>query len=173
MAQIDPDLQRHYGFMIGSIPESIRKALDSEELKDRLVMAEELIRKSQAARTPADRKSLGEQAQRVLGARPRAETEQIVVAKMAKARALGSTSQAEALVQQARDLLLQEPPAVRRRDSRGVPIAKASAKPGPGPSGLIALYDAAGNMIYACPENSPDLIPIVPVDKANVAAKGR
>jgi hypothetical protein len=170
MAQITPAIRQEFGHMTGMLATNVLKSIGDEELLDRLTQARSLVQKSQAAASPADRKRLGEQAQAVLHARPRAEVERLVTDKIAKA-AISDHVQAAELRSQARELLVREPPAVRRRDSRGVPVAKASAKPEPGPSGLIALYDAAGNMIYAVPEDSPDLIPIVPLDKADVVAK--
>jgi hypothetical protein len=170
------DQRRRYGpFLTGAIARSTLAAIDGEELEDRLHQASQLIAKAQQAPTPGQGKRLGEEAQRILGARPRAETEAIVVAKMARARILAPHDRGRAadLEQQARDELLAHQPAVRRRGSNGQRIAKASAKPEPGPSGLIALYDSAGNIAYAINADSPDLIPVTSMEDAGVVTKAR
>ena len=144
MAQIDPAAQHRFGLMIGSVPEEIRKAIDGEELLDRLTQADGLMRKAAAARTPGEGRRLGEEAQRILHARPRAETEAIVLAKMAKARIVGNSDQAAELTRQAREELLAHPPAMRRH---GVPVAKAKAGKTEADK-LMAVYDQAGNLTH-------------------------
>jgi hypothetical protein len=172
MAEVSPELQRRYGLMIGSIPEAIRKAIGSEELTDRLVMAAGLMRESQAARSPADRRALGTRAARVLGARPRAETEQIVVAKMAKAKAIGDPAQAMSLERQARQELALNPPAVRRRRPGGRPVAKASANAKAAGGTLIAVYNQAGELVGVVdPAELTPVSSLADVTKAQRAAR--
>jgi hypothetical protein len=175
MTQLSPELQRRYGLMLGNIPAAVRKAIDSEELADRLVMADDLIRKSQAARTPAEGRALGEKAQRVLSAQPRAATERDVVAKMTKAAGM-PPGMAGDLRQQARQLLEDHPPAVRRAGSKPTAVAKAaaqaSAKPADGVP-VIVLYDAVGNAAYAIDPDSPDLIPLTGLEDAGVVKVAR
>lgn len=144
MAQVSPDLQHRVDLLVGSIPQEIRKAIDADELEDRVVQAAGLMKQAGQARTPGEGRRLGEQAQRILQARPRAQTEAIVLAKMAKARIVGNSDQADALVRQAREELLAHPPAVRRN---GAPVAKAKAKEGE-PDTLMAVYDQAGNLTH-------------------------
>jgi len=159
--------------MVGMVPAEVIKSISDEELGDRLAQARSLVQKSQAASAgPADRKRLGEQAQAVLRARPRAEVERLVTDKIAKAAVTADPGQAHDLRQQARQLLLQEPPAIRRSQGSGTRIAKASAKPEPGPSGLIVLYDANGTPAYV--GNPEDLTPLVsPADVEAEVAKAR
>ena len=91
MARITPQQRQRYGpFLTGSIPAEVLGAIDDIELDDRLTQASALIAKSAKAATPGAGRQSGEQARRILAARPRAETEQIVVAKMAKAKMLGN-----------------------------------------------------------------------------------
>lgn len=169
MAQISPELQRRIRFMSGSIP----AAVGDDERTDRLLMADDLIRKSQAAATPAERKRLGEQAHRVLTARPRAETEAIVVAKMAKVKALGNSPQAADLARQAREELDLNPPAVRRTPGGAVPVTKASVSASSDQDPVIVLYDRAGNPAYAIDPDSPDLMPLTTSDAIAKARPGK
>jgi hypothetical protein len=104
------------------------------------------------AATPGAGRRFGEQAQRILGARPRAQTEQIVVAKMAKAKALGASPQAADLERQAREELLLHPPAVRRFDPAAA-VAKAKAD-----GRLLACFDDAGSLWGVC---DPDDVQVV------------
>lgn len=171
MAQPSPELQRRYGLLAGQIPGEIRAAIDDDELRDRFAMAEGLLRDSQAAKSPAVRKALGERSARVLQARPRAQTEQIVVAKMAKAKRIGDPNQAAALERQAREELEMHPPAVRRRGADGRPVAKAAAKPEPAADALMILHDAVGNPAYAIRPDSKDLIKLMSPDRAAEVAK--
>jgi hypothetical protein len=148
MAQITADQHRRYGrFLTGAIPRSTLAAIDGEELEDRLHQASSLIAKGQQAATPGAGKRFGEEANRILTARPRSETEAIVVAKMARARTLASVDpgRAAGLEQQARDELLAHQPAVRRRDARGVAVAKAEAEPAD--NGLVICYNAQGKPV--------------------------
>ena len=162
MAQISPELQRRYEMLIGSIPGAVRKAISDDEFLDRLVMAEGLIRKSQAARTPGEGRAIGEQARRILIARPRAETEQIVVAKMAKAKSLGDHPQAIALERQAREELLDHPPAVRRH---AAPVAKAKAAK-QDEDQLMPIYDRDGNLTHVgYPKHLTPVLPQKPQAK--------
>jgi hypothetical protein len=175
MAQISPDLQWRYGLMIGRIPEAIRARIDSDELTDRVLMTEALIRKADAATTEADRKRFRDQAQRVMGARPRAETEAIVVAKMRKAKIIHDPIQAAHLERQAREELELNPPAVRRSGSKRAPVIKADDAADVTP--VIVLYDADGNPAYAIDPDSADLTPLTTGDAIAKAqrqrAKGR
>ena len=172
MAQLSPDLQHRLKLMIGGIPGEIRKSLAPGELEDRVAMATGLL--AESARSPARAKVLGERAHRVLTARPRAETEQIVVAKMAKAKVIGDPIQAQALEQQARDELARHPPAVRRPGTAR-PVAKGSAKPEPGPAGLVMLYDQHGTPIGVCEASKiqPVADPSTTVGKARGATAPR
>src|SRR5437588_5150811 len=97
MAQITADQRRRYGpFLTGAIPRSTLAAIDGEELADRLHQASSLIAKSQQGGAPGEGKRFGEEASRILTARPRAETEAIVVAKMAQARNLAHVDRGRA-----------------------------------------------------------------------------
>jgi len=167
MAQVSPDLQHQVSLMISSIPENIRKAISTEELEDRVLQAVELVRKSQQARTPGERRQLGEQARRILGARPRAETEAVVLAKMRKAEVIGNQDQAAELVRQAREELLMHPPAVRR----GAPVAKAKAKADDdGQDELMARYDRDGNLTHVV--RTGDATPVTAPPEPQARDKG-
>ena len=146
MAQVTPGMRREFGPMVGMVPAQVIKSISDEELGDRLAQARSLVQKSQAARTADDRKRLGEQAQAVLRARPRAEVERLVTDKIAKAAVTPDRGQADELRQQARQLLLQEPPAMRRSALRGAAVAKAKATD----NGLMVCYDAAGRPFGVC-----------------------
>jgi len=163
MARITPQQRQRYGpLLTGSVPGDVLKAIDDQELEDRLVQAHGLMQQVAKAATPGEGRRSGEQARRILAARPRAETEQIVVAKMAKARRLGDSPQAAALERSARDELLSHPPAVRR-DARGA-VAKAASKPKPDDDQLIPLYDAEGVLRYV--GYPRDLQPVIPAAPA-------
>lgn len=148
MTQVSREVQHRVSLMIGSIPAEV----GAEEVNDRVVQADGLLRQSGQARTPAERKRLAEQAQRVLGARPRAQTEQIVIAKMAKSRIIGDPVMAEALVQQARDALAAHPPAIRRWTAASV-IRKAAAA-----GQLLACFDEAGDLFGVCDPADVELV---------------
>ncbi len=153
MARITPQQRQRYGpFLTGSIRGDVLKAIDDQELEDRLVQASGLMQRVAKAATPGAGRQFGEQAQRILGARPRAETEQIVVAKMAKSRAMGDPAMAADLVQQARNELLAHPPAVRRFDPAAV-VRKAK-----GAGQMLACFDQAGKLWGVC---DPDDIEVV------------
>lgn len=166
MAQVSPEVQHQFGLIIGSIPETVRKAIDEVELLDRLTQANGLIRKAQQARTPGEGRQLGEEAQRILQARPRAETESIVLAKMAKARIIDRKDQADALVRQAREELIAHQPAVRRN---AAPVAKVKADE-PEPDQLMAVYDRNGNLTHV--GFPKDLTPVQAPDSGPVKAGG-
>ena len=141
MARITPQQRQRYGpFLTGSIPADVLKAIDDREVEDRLVQASGLLQRVAKAGAPGAGRQFGEQAQRILSARPRARTEQIVVAKMAKARVIGDPGMARALEQQARDELLAHPPAVRRFDPAAV-IRKAKAA-----AQMLACFDQGGKL---------------------------
>ena len=145
MARITPQQRQRYGPLItGSVPGEVLKAIDDRELEDRLAQASGLMRQAGQAATPGAGRRSGEEARRILGARPRAVTEQIVVAKMAKAKALGTSPQAAYLERQAREELLLDPPAVRRFDPAAV-IRKAKAD-----GQLMACFDDAGKLWGVC-----------------------
>ena len=153
MAQITPELRRRYGHILtGLVPADVLKALGTEELEDRLAQARGLMQQVAKAATPGAGRPFGEEAQRILGARPRAQTEQIVVAKMQRAQALGNAPQAAHLERQAREELLQHPPAVRRFDPRAV-VRKAKAD-----GQFLACFDDAGNLWGVC---DPDDVQVV------------
>jgi hypothetical protein len=165
MARITPQQRQRYGpLLTGSVPGAVLGAIDDQELEDRLSQAAGLMQQVAKAATPGEGRQAGEQARRILAARPRAETEQIVVAKMAKARRLGDSPQAAALERQARNELLDHPPAVRRHDARGA-VAKAASKPKPDDDQLIALYDADGVLRYV--GYPRDLQPVIPAGPAS------
>ena len=120
------------------------------------------------AATPGAGRRAGEQAQRILGARPRAQTEQIVVAKMAKAKALGTSPQAAGLEQQARDELLLHPPAVRRFNPAAV-IRKAKAD-----GQLLACFDQAATCTeWPTPTTSSWWMVVTPAGHPPVGATRR
>jgi hypothetical protein len=163
MAQITEALRREFGPLIaGRVPAETLAAISDEELADRLHQARSLVRKSQAAASLADRKRLTEQARAILAARPRDEVERVVVGKMAKAAVMADPGEAARLRAQARELLQHEPPAVRRRRSTGVAVAKAD----PGSGGLVAIYNGEGVLIGVCPADS-----ITPVSDTAAVAK--
>lgn len=152
MAQITSQQRQRYGRLLtGLVPGDVLKQIDSAELEDRLVQASGLMGQVAKAATPGSGRQLGEQARQIMAARPRRQTEAIVVAKMAKAKALGDSPQAGYLERQAREELLRHPPAVRR-------VAKAKADDGTAP---VVLFDADGRVLGLCdPED------ILPVDGA-------
>jgi hypothetical protein len=156
MARITPQQRQRYGpLLTGSVPGAVLGAIDDQELEDRLSQAAGLMQQVAKAATPGAGRQAGEQARRILAARPRAETEQIVVAKMAKARRLGDSPQAAALERQARNELLDHPPAVRRN---ATPVAKAKAATPD--EDLMAIYDQAGNLTHV--GRRKDLTPVLP-----------
>jgi hypothetical protein len=171
MARITPQQRQRYGpFLTGSIPGDVMKAIDDRELEDRLAQASGLMQRVAKAATPGAGRQFGEQAQRILSARPRARTEQIVVAKMAKARALGNSPQAADLTRQAREELLLHPPAVRRFDPAAV-VRKAKAG-----GQMLACFDQTGKLWGVC---DPDDVEVVdagdpgqaPADQASPAGQ--
>ena len=98
MARITPQQRQRYGpFLTGSVPSEVLKIIDDQELEDRFAQSSRLMQRVTKAATPGEGRQFGEQARRILSARPRAQTEQIIVAKMAKARQLGDSPQAAAL----------------------------------------------------------------------------
>jgi hypothetical protein len=160
MARITPQQRQRYGpLLTGSVPGEVLNVIDDNELEDRFAQASGLMQqaaKVAKAATPGAGRQVGEQAQRILNARPRAQTEKIVVAKMAKARSLGDSPQAAALERQARDELLSHPPAVRRH---AAPVAKAKAAK-PDDDQLMPIYDRDGNLTHVgYPKN---LTPVIP-----------
>ena len=155
MARITPQQRQRYGpFLTGSVPGNVLKAIDDRELGDRLAQASGLMQQAAKTTAPGAGRQLGEQAQRILSARPRAQTEQIVVAKIAKAKALGGVSnpQAAYLERQAREELLQHPPAVRRFDPAAV-IRKAKAD-----AAMLACFDQAGKLYGVCDPDDIELV---------------
>ena len=157
MARITPQQRQRYGpLLTGSIPAGVLKAIDDQELEDRLAQASGLMQQVAKAATPGAGRQSGEQARRILAARPRAETEQIVVAKMAKARMLGNSPQAAALERQARNELLDHPPSVRRD---AAPVAKAKAAKADGGT-LMPIYDRDGNLTHV--GDPKHLTPVLP-----------
>jgi len=155
MAQITTDQRRRYGpFLTGAIARSTLAAIDGDELEDRLHQASQLIAKAQQAPTPGQGKRFGEEAQRILGARPRAETEAIVVAKMARAKVLAPYDRGAAadLEQQARDELLAHQPAVRRWTPANV-IRKAKAD-----AQMLACFDQAGKLWGVCDPDDVEMV---------------
>ena len=141
MAQITAEQRRRYGFLLtGSVPDAVLKAIDDRELEDRLAQASGLMQQVAKAATPGAGRYFGEQAQRVLAARPRSETERLVQSKITKARSLGTSPQAADLERQAREELLAHPPAVRRFDpARIIQKAKDDGQ-------LFACFDSAGRL---------------------------
>lgn len=162
MAQVTAATRREFGPMVAMVAPATLAAISNDELLDRLHQARSLVQKSQAATRPGDRRQLGEQARAILAARPREQVERLVTDKIAKAAIVPDAHAAEALREQARELLRREPPAVRRSGSKRAPVAKAD----PGPSGLIAVFDEAGNPIYVIDPDSPDVIPLSNPDPA-------
>jgi hypothetical protein len=149
VAQITPQQRQRYGRLLtGLVPGDVLKQIDSAELEDRLVQASGLMRQVAKAATPGAGRQLGEQARQIMAARPRRQTEAIVVAKMAKAKALGDSPQAADLERQAREELLRHPPAVRR-------VAKAKADGGNDP---VVLFDADGRVLGLC--DPEDILPV-------------
>jgi YD repeat-containing protein len=141
MARITAEQRRRYGpHLTGMVPGDVLAQIDSRELADRLAQAGALLQRVAKAETPGAGRPLGEEARRILGARPRADTEQIVKTKIAKARSLGDGPQAAALERQAREELLNHPPAVRRFHPADV-VAKAKAD-----KQLMACFDSSGKL---------------------------
>jgi len=166
MARITPQQRQRYGPLVtGAVPGEVLKAIDDQELEDRFAQASGLMQQAAKAAMPGDGRRFGEQARRILAARPRAETEQIVVAKIAKASSLGDSPQAAALERQARDELLDHPPAVRRN---AAPVAKAKAKPDE--DQLMAIYDRDGNLTHV--GYPKDMTPVTPVPAAQAKNTG-
>jgi len=155
MARITPRQRQRYGpFLTGLVRSDVLKAIDDRELEDRFAQASGLMQQVAKAATPGAGRRFGEQAQRILGARPRAQTEAIVVAKMARARTLAPYDRAAAadLEQQARDELLAHQPAVRRFDPAAV-IAKAKAA-----DRMLACFDQGGKLYGVC---NPDDVEVL------------
>jgi hypothetical protein len=154
MARITPQQRQRYGpFLTGSVPGEVLKAIDDRELEDRLVQAVGLMQQVAKAATPGAGRQYGEQAQRILSARPRAQTEQVVAAKIAKAAALGPNSpQAADLTRQAREELLLNPPAKRRFDP-GAIIRKAKAA-----AQMLACFDQGGKLYGVCDPDDVEMV---------------
>jgi hypothetical protein len=103
------------GLASGSIPDTILKQIDDQEVLDRLAYAGELIQKANGASGTA-RRDLIQRARAVMQAQPRALTEREVKAAVAKSATLGNGLQADAARRRANELLEQNSPAPRRWD---------------------------------------------------------
>lgn len=159
-----PGDPRHYAqLLISLVPAEIRKSISADELTDRVIEGERLSRQAaDPALSAAQREAARARARQVMLAAPRSVTEERVADKVAKAAALGSCPQADALRRQAQQLLEKDPPAPRRAES----VRKAAAAE----EDPVPVFDAAGNLVGVILDPS-DLTPVSGARKAPAAAQ--
>jgi hypothetical protein len=141
MAEVTPQLRRAYGFMPDLVPNHVLKNIDQSELLDRLVCAASSLAKAEDSRDKTLATGFKRHATAVLTAPPREAVlaqHRAKIQKAAQFEAQSSYVQAERL-RRAAATLLAESPVAPERMSR---LTKAEAN-----SGLIPVFDAAGNLV--------------------------
>lgn len=134
-------VDHHYAQLwLSLVPDEVRKSITPAELNDRVLEADRLSKKAADLNLgKEDREEARARAQQVMRAAPRAETERLVAAKVAKAAQLGNSPQADMLRRQAQDLLKQNPPAPRRDAA----VRKAEADI----AEMVPVFDQNGQLI--------------------------
>jgi hypothetical protein len=159
------------GLASGSIPDTILKQIDDQEVLDRLAESGRCVQEANGT-SGAARARLLQQARAVMQAPPRVVTEREVREIVAKAAAIGNGLQADALRRRATELLERHPPAPRRavtpvqtasRANAGAAaiLKAATATParirqqirkadGDGKPEQVAVFDSKGDLVGVC-----------------------